>query len=286
MAWVLAVHLQRALRAGSMIRSVTTRTRSLRIHSLHIHPLKSARIVDVEAARVGPRGLIGDREWMFITAAGRFVTQRSHPRMATLVATPEAGGITLTHPAAGSLHLETPDTLLQGSLAMRRVTVWKREIEALDAGETAATYATRVLEEPARIVAAGSDNFPDGYPLLVCTLASLEDLNQRLPSPLPMNRFRPNIVIEGAEPWEEDRIRVLRIGDVHLRLVKPCTRCVMTSIDQDSGRRGLNPLPVLQEFRFDANLRGVTFGQNARVVHGAGSWLRRGDEILAEVSSA
>lgn len=257
-------------------------SRELHIHSLHLYPLKSARVVDVATARVGPRGLLGDRDWMFITAAGRFVTQRSHPQLARLIATPTADGVTLTHPYAGTLQLAAPAVLSPNTPETRRVTVWKRDIEAIDAGEVAADFASRVLDEPARIVAAGSDNFPDGYPLLVCTLASLADLNRRLPEALPMSRFRPNVVLEGAAPWEEDRLRVLRIGGVHLRLVKPCTRCVMTSIDQLSGRKGTSPLPVLQEFRYDENLRGVTFGQNARVVRGAGEWLNVGDTVIAE----
>lgn len=257
-------------------------SRELRIHSLHLYPLKSGRVVDVETARVGPRGLLGDREWMFITAAGRFVTQRSHPAMARLIATPTADGVSLSHPYAGTLSLTTPEVLAPTPPVTRRVTVWKRDIEAIDAGEAAADFASRVLGEPARIVAAGSDNFPDGYPLLICTLASLDDLNRRLPEALPMNRFRPNVVLAGAQPWEEDHLRVLRIGEVHLRLVKACTRCVMTSVDQQSGRKGLSPLPALQKFRYDEHLRGVTFGQNARVLRGMGSWLKVGDPVIAD----
>ncbi|MEY2721494.1 MAG: hypothetical protein RL597_939, partial [Pseudomonadota bacterium] len=156
---------------------------------------------------------------------------------------------------------------------------WKREIEVVDLGREAARYASAVVGEPARIVAAGSDNFPDGYPLLVCTLASLADLNRRLPSALPMNRFRPNIVLDGTTAWEEDQIKELRIGDAGLKLVKACTRCAVTGIDQQEGQKGLSPLPVLQEFRFDAQQRGVTFGQNARVARGAGSLLRVGDAV-------
>lgn len=259
-----------------------TATRDIRIHSLHLYPVKSARVIDVTQARVGPRGLIGDREWMLITAAGEFVTQRSHPVMAQLETKIETFGVSLSHPRAGQLQLETPQVLSPTANVTRRVRVWKREIEALDAGDAAAEFATRLLGAPARIVAAGSDNFPDGYPLLVCTQASLADLNRRLPTPLPMNRFRPNVVLEGPEAWEEDRIRVLRIGAIHLKLVKACTRCGMTGLDQRTGRRESSPLSVLQEFRYDENLRGVTFGQNARVAHGAGELLRVGDTVQVD----
>jgi len=258
-------------------------TGELRIQSLHIHPVKSCRAIDLDVARVGPRGLEHDREWMLITAAGRFVTQRSHPILALLRATPDAQGITLSHPQAGDQRIEAPLPMTTQPADWRRVTVWKREIEAIDAGEHAAQFASALIGEPARIVAGGSDHFADGYPLLVCTQASLDDLNRRLPEALPMSRFRPNIVLAGAEAWQEDRIRELRVGGLRLKLVKPCTRCVMTRIDQLTGERGLDPLPVLQEFRFDENLRGVTFGQNARVASGAGSLLRVGDTVEVEL---
>jgi len=258
-------------------------TGELRIQSLHIHPLKSCRAIDLDVVRVGSRGLEHDREWMLITAEGRFVTQRSHPTLALLRAAPDAQGITLSHPRAGKLRIEAPLPMSTQPDDWRRVTVWKREIEAIDAGEHAAQFASALIGEPARIVAGGSDHFADGYPLLVCTQTSLDDLNRRLPAALPMSRFRPNIVLSGAEAWQEDHIRELRIGSLRLKLVKPCTRCVMTRIDQATGQRGLDPLPVLHEFRFDENLRGVTFGQNARVATGAGSLLRIGDSVTIEL---
>lgn len=258
-------------------------TSPLRIQSLHVYPVKSCRAIDVDAARIGPRGLEHDREWMLITAAGRFVTQRSHPTLALLQTRPDALGITLEHPKAGTLRIEAPQPMGTPPGDWRRVMVWKREIESIDAGDTAAEFASALIGEPARIVAGGSDHFADGYPLLVCTQASLDDLNRRLAEALPMSRFRPNLVLEGAQPWQEDRIRELRVGSVRLALVKPCTRCVMTRIDQTTGRRGLDPLPVLQQFRFDENLGGVTFGQNARVAGGAGGMLRIGDAVEIEL---
>ncbi|MFM7396851.1 MAG: MOSC domain-containing protein [Gammaproteobacteria bacterium] len=253
--------------------------RNIRLHSLHIYPVKSGRVIDLDVARIGPRGLQYDREWMFITAEGRFITQRSHPVLARLEATPDDSGVTLSHPHAGQLRLERPAPMTTAPGDWRAVNVWKRSIDALDLGREAARFASAIVGEPARIVAAGSDNFPDGYPLLVCTLASLADVNRRLPSALPMTRFRPNLVLDGLDAWEEDQIKELRIGAVRLKLVKACTRCVMTSIDQQTGLKAVSPLPVLQEFRFDTALRGVTFGQNARVESGAGSLLRVGDAV-------
>lgn len=244
--------------------------------------MKSCRAVDLTEVRIGPRGLEHDRQWLLVTAAGRFVSQRSHPTLALLLAQADENGVSLTHPRAGSIRLDAPALMGASPESTQRVMVWKREIEAIDAGSAAADFASAMIGEPARIVSGLSDHFADGYPLLICTLASLEDLNRRLPEPLPMSRFRPNLVIEGADPWQEDHIRQLRVGGLRLKLVKPCTRCVMTGIDQLTGKKGLSPLPVLREFRFDDNVGGVTFGWNARLEGGIGGLLRVGDGVEAE----
>jgi uncharacterized protein YcbX len=124
-------------------------------------------------------------------------------------------------------------------------------------------------------------NFPDAYPLLVCSQASLDDLNGRLPAPLPMTRFRPNVVVEGLPPYAEDDIEELRFGEVRLRLVKACTRCSTTTIDQESGETSGDPLVALRRYRFDRALRGVTFGQNALVIAGLGAALGAGERGIA-----
>lgn len=260
-------------------------TDSLAIQSLHVYPLKSGRVIDLQQSRLGPRGLEHDRAWMLVTANGRFVTQRSHRTLALLRAVPNDNGITLEHPHAGSIHIETPALMASSPADLRRVMVWKREIDAIDAGESAADFASAVLGEPARVVAGESDHFADGYPLLICTQASLDDLNRRLPEPLPMGRFRPNIVLSGAKPWQEDHIRQLRVGGLRIKLVKACTRCVMTGVDQLTGQKGLSPLPVLREFRFDENIGGVTFGWNARLEGGVGGVLRVGDAVEIDARS-
>src|SRR5271170_858848 len=119
-------------------------------------------------------------------------------------------------------------------------------------------------------------SFPDGYPVLVCNEASLQDLNQRLGERLPMERFRPNIVVEGLPAWAEDHIDSLTLGPVTLRLVKPCTRCAIPSLDHRSGDPATDPLPVLRKFRFSKALRGIMFGENAVIMAGAGTAIRRG----------
>jgi uncharacterized protein YcbX len=171
--------------------------------------------------------------------------------------------------------------------------VWKDSITALDLGDAAATWLTEAVGHPARLLRispvldrranatfAGPVpaplSFADGFPVLVCNAASLAYLNARMPSPIGMERFRPNIVLEGLEPFEEDRISELRFEKVTLRLVKPSTRCVITSTDQRTGEASTNPLPILHAFRFDKALMGVTFGENAVIAHGVGEVLQRG----------
>jgi uncharacterized protein YcbX len=119
--------------------------------------------------------------------------------------------------------------------------------------------------------------FSDGYPILVISRASLDDLNSRLPQALPMERFRPNVVIDGVEAYDEDRMHELRSGPVTLRIVKPCVRCSITTTDQRRGAvDGVEPIRTLKEYRHDAALRGVTFGQNAIIVAGVGERLSVG----------
>jgi len=119
--------------------------------------------------------------------------------------------------------------------------------------------------------------FPDGYPILVVNSASLADLNTRLPQPMPMERFRPNLVLEGLPPWAEDRIAAITVGAVTLRLVKPCLRCSIPTLDHLTGEPAFNVLRVLQGFRFNRALHGVMFGENAVIEHGAGEELHQGD---------
>lgn len=177
----------------------------------------------------------------------------------------------------------------------RAVRIWKDACEGLDQGDEAAAWVSAVLGEPVRVVRAPATPgrranpqyagsvpsplaFPDGYPVLICNRASLDDLNRRLPQALPMERFRPNLVLEGLPAFAEDRIASIDVGEVRLTLVKPCTRCIIPSTDQRTGIRGFDPLPVLKTFRFDRELLGVTFGENAVISHGVGELLERGSE--------
>ena len=267
-----------------------------RIAALNVYPVKSCRGMPVAAAELLRTGLLHDRHWMLVRPNGRFVTQRELPRMALIGTQVGAAGLTLSAP--GMPELNVPRALAGPA---RPVTVWKFDGRGIDCGSEAAAWFTRYLETPLSLVAFDEDTprecsadwtgdiaavteFSDGFPILVISRASLDELNSRLLAKssraLPMERFRPNVVIDGVEAYAEDRIHELRVGDVALRLVKPCTRCSITTTDQQAGVvDGVEPLKTLKEYRFDRELRGVAFGQNAIVVSGAGERLRVGDSF-------
>ncbi|MDB6092279.1 MAG: hypothetical protein JWN85_5063 [Gammaproteobacteria bacterium] len=262
------------------------------VAGLYIYPVKSARGIPLARVRVAGAGFEWDRHWMLVDPKGMFITQRTHPQLAQIV--PEIGSDSLTLTAPDLPALRVPLEPCGESVPVR---VWDHSCTALDQGLTAAEWASQAVGKPVRLVRvspgmgraanpkyAGTTYapvaFPDGYPILVCNQASLADLNQRLPAAIPMERFRPNLVLSGLPAFAEDLIDSLRIGAITLRLVKPCTRCTVPSIDQRSGAPSTDPFPVLRTFRFDRALRGVTFGENAVVATGAGSVLEDGSECL------
>ena len=275
------------------------------VEELNIYPLKSGRAIAKQSVRIGRTGFEWDRNWMTVDRTGKFLSQRTHPLLAQIV--PEVSSDALVLNAPGRSALRVPHATegaatgaaegRPGAGSRVAVKVWDDPCEGVDQGDEASAWLTgflseavrlvRVVSEPKRIAKpkyAGSDShsvaFSDGFPILVVNRASLEDLNTRMPEPVPMNRFRPNIVLGGLPAFAEDRIDSVRIGDVELRLVKPCTRCIITSTDQQTGERTTNPLPVLRTFRFDRALLGVTFGENAIVTTGVGASLEVGTEAV------
>ncbi|HUQ09505.1 MAG TPA: MOSC N-terminal beta barrel domain-containing protein [Steroidobacteraceae bacterium] len=263
-----------------------------RITDLNVYPVKSCRGMPVAAAEVTRTGLLDDRHWMLVRPNGRFVTQRELPRMALIGTCVGSDGLTLTAPGMPALSVP------RGAAgAARPVTVWKFDGRGIDAGAEASAWATKYLETELSLVAFDADTprtcspewtqglhsvteFADGYPILVISRASLADLNGRLDKPLPMERFRPNIVIDGVGAYDEDRVHELNVEGITLRLVKPCTRCSITTTDQHLGAvDGVEPLRTLKAYRYDPELKGVLFGQNAIIVRGAGERLRVGDDF-------
>jgi len=276
----------------------------VRVAGLWIYPVKSLGGVAVRAARVGDLGLEGDRRWMLVDAAGRFLTQREHARLALGRVTPGAGGgLTLAAPGLPPLRVAVPP----GGAPRVRVTVFDDVVDVAPAAPEAHAWATAWLGAPTRLVympddvrrpvdpryAAPGDRiaFTDGYPVLVASQASLDDLNARLAgagaAPVGIERFRPSVLVaadeaEALAPYAEDGWRALRLGGgaeaVELAVVKPCARCVVTTIDQASAARGTEPLRTLATYRRHGNK--VRFAQNA-VVRAAGT-LRVGDPAAAD----
>lgn len=272
---------------------------TVRIESLAFYPIKGCHRVECQSAELLPSGLRHDREWMLVQPNGMFITQRTDAVLATLSPAFDAGERLLTVAATGRAPLRVP---LAGRGERRLVRVWSDSCEAEDQGDEAAAWFSEIVGRPLRLVRfpddgvrhanpqfAGKDHapvkFPDAYPVLVTQSASLAALNAAIvasgaapgEAPLPMTRFRPNIVLAGLAPFDEDRIDRLRIGDAELRFVKPSTRCVVTTTDQESGVRGIEPLPTLKKERWNGELKGVTFGENATVLR-PGS-LRVGDAV-------
>ena len=260
----------------------------LTLTSLTLYPIKSACGIALEESEVDPFGLQYDRRWMVVDQSGEFLSQRSHPRLALV--TPGIGNGLLRVNAPGMATLETP--LEPAPTVATRVTVWNDTCGAVWVGEPAAGWFSDFLGFSCSLVHMARDtirpadetyapagtrvSFADAFPFLLISEESLADLNQRLAEPLPMNRFRPNLVVAGASPYDEDRWDRIEISGIRLRIVKPCERCVVTTTDQTTTERGKEPLRTLATYR---NINGkVMFGQNA--VHEAPGRLRVGDPVL------
>jgi len=258
------------------------------VSALFVYPVKSMRGIPYTQVRLSATGLAWDRQWMVVDARGTFLSQRTHPLLARIVPEITADALVLNAPGAPTLRV--PFATTGEEVPVR---VWKDPCVGVEQGAAAHEWVSRFLGVPVRLVRVAPDMerranrefagttpaplaFADGYPMLVCSEASLEDLNERLREQLPMERFRPNIVLKGLPAWAEDHIDTLSIGPVTLRLVKPCTRCAIPSLDHRTGERATDPLPVLRKFRFNKALRGITFGENAVIVAGAGAAIERG----------
>jgi hypothetical protein len=268
-----------------------------RIASLHVHPVKSCAGVALPEALLVETGLDLDRAWMVVDAFGDMLTQRELPRMALVRPEFRADELVLRAPGMLALHLRT-DVVEEPT----RVQVWDDEVKAFDMGALAAQWFSDFLGHRVRLArfdpagrrladrawTGGADAetaFADGFPLLVANQASLDDLNRRLAqaghAPVTIERFRPNLVLDGLEAYDEDHVDELRFdtGDaaVRLKLVKPCVRCSIPNVDPATGV----PAPAVGEqlaaYRADPRMKGgITFGMNAIVQEGFERMLRVG----------
>lgn len=282
------------------------------ISQLNVYPIKSCAGITRDTVRLRAYGFEHDRNWMVIDPEGRFVTQRTHPRLALVQ--PALAGDTLVVSAPGMAALDLPiDPAALAGAPVVPATVWGDTVAALDAGEAAARWFSEFFGERLRLVrfdpgheriasrkwtgdATAQVRFADGFPLLVLGSASLDDLNARLAGKhvdrIPLNRFRPNLVLDGIDAYEEDYTETLRIaathGEVELRIVKPCTRCPIPTIDQARGapdpRWPAEPTETMSAYRADSRVGGgITFGQNAIIVGGVGDTLALGQTVDAEL---
>jgi hypothetical protein len=255
------------------------------IAALYVYPVKSLRGQAVDAAVVEERGLRHDRRWMVVDEDGVFLTQRTLPRMCRVAAAVREATLVLS--ADGAADLELPLEGVPGPT--RLVVVWHDEVRAVDQGDQAADWLGGRLGVGCRLVRMADDHvraaktgdarvgFADAFPFLVISRASLEDLNARLDEPLPMNRFRPNIVIEGVDPYAEDTWESVRVGELRLAAGAVCERCATTATDQATAERGVEPLQTLVSYRRTPE-GTVVFGRN--FIHSTqGVTIRVGDAV-------
>jgi hypothetical protein len=279
------------------------------ITALTLYPVKSCAGIALREAVVTRAGLMSehiyDREWMVVDADGNFLTQRQHPRMAAIV--PKIKLDTLELRAPGMLNLEIPLGLPHpDEERLITVKVWDDSVQAYDCDDVTATWFSQFLGIPCRLARFHPDAqrladtawtggleaptlFGDGYPMLVISQASLTDLNERLAAQgratLPMNRFRPNIVIDGIGAYEEDFAASITVGEAVIKPVKPCPRCRIPSIDQVTGEVGPSPLDILQTYRANPKIDGgLAFGMNAILLKGENQVLRVGQEAAVELT--
>lgn len=243
----------------------------IEVSELAIYPVKSLGQITVDSVRTGRFGFDLDRRWMVVDTDGHMITQRKKSRMCLIQ--PGVSENSLWLHASGMPDIEvfcSPD------LPHRSVTVWEDQCLALDCGDEAAEWLSQFLDMECRLVFFPDDEirqvdpvyaepgdctaFSDGFPILLISQASLNDLNRRLVTPVSMRRFRPNLVVTGCEPFAEDKWKKIRIDGITFRIVKPCSRCVVPNIDPETAEKSAEPNRTLSSFRRRDNK--IFFGQN------------------------
>lgn len=274
------------------------------IARLFVYPVKSCAGIEVQQALLTDTGLDLDRAWMVVDAEGMFVTQRTLPRMALIRPQLKADEMVLRAPGMLALHVA-----IDAVEAPATVTVWRDTVPAWDMGAVAAQWFTDFLGQPCRLVrfdpeyrrlssmewtggVEAPNQFSDGFPLLLASQASMDELNLRLQAAghaaAGIERFRPNVVMAGVDAHDEDRVDLVRVdaqeGEIHLQPVKPCSRCPIPDIDPATAESNPSVGDTLRTYRKDQRLDGaITFGMNAIVRQGAGQMLRVGQRVAANL---
>ncbi|MBK8226222.1 MAG: MOSC domain-containing protein [Flavobacteriales bacterium] len=245
--------------------------------TIRIHPVKSLGGFAVQQAKLTDRGLQHDRRWMLVDPDGRFLSQREIPAMACLRCAPQGDGFRVTDIRNGEA-IDLPWSI--ASEGSRMASVWSDLVRVEQGNAQWSTWFSARLGADVQLVfmpeathrridgryAKGHTSLSDGFPYLIVSQASLDDLNARLDAPVPMDRFRPNLVIAGGAAFQEDAWKEVAIGGARFQLVKPCARCVITATDQSTGERGKEPLRTLATYR--ARDGKVLFGMNAAGLEG------------------
>lgn len=265
----------------------------MKLLSAFVYPVKSMRGIEVSTLTLDAQGVVGDRRWMVVDAKDQFLTQRATPALARIQPTLIAEGLRLED-EGGRVEVPMPPL----TALRRRVTVWRDTVDALDAGDEVAAWLSTRLGAGVRLVAFAPDvrrevdvtyardaqtTFTDAYPALIVNEASLDALNAKLERAIPMNRFRPNLVVRAESAWVEDGWRKLKVDGLAFDSVKPCARCVAITTDQHSGARpdGSAPLTVLNDLHGLPG-KGAIFGMN--LVHRALGSLRVGGEVHVDAN--
>ncbi len=249
----------------------------LTLSEIWIYPIKSLAGIRLSRATVMRKGLQYDRRWMLVDEAGRFITQREHPEMALFKVTIDNGqllvkSLTSTE-SPESISIDLIPTINKQHL---KVKIWDDEVEAVEADPTHSRWFSEKLGFACKLVFFPEGNkrdidpkyahekeqvsLADGYPFMIIGQSSLDDLNNRMKVALSMRRFRPTFVFTGGEPFEEDNWKFFRIGKNRFKGVKLCARCVLPTVDPDTGIKGKEPLATLATYRNVNNK--ILFGQN------------------------
>jgi len=253
---------------------------SFRLTTINIYPLKSAKAVTLKHSQVQSQGLQYDRRWMLVDEHGQFISARKHPKLLQVYAEASVKGLHIRLPGKALVHIPLPTHTPTAT-----VTLWGQQCHVLPAGTHYDRLFSDYLQHPCRVVTASPRHprridptyaqptdqvsFADGFPLLLISENSLADLNHRLDTPVSMSHFRPNLVVTASQAFEEDQWRSIRINHVRFSLVKPCSRCIITTLDPESGQSQPQgePLRTLKQYRQKDHQ--VFFGQNV-IAHNPG----------------
>ena len=260
------------------------------LSEIWIYPIKSLSGIRLTRAEVEEKGLKYDRRWMIIDENGVFVTQRTLYKMALIGVELLSDGLIISYRPEINNWIFVPFQPVSANLVS--VTIWDDEVEAITVSDEADKWLSRVLTKNVRLVimpestqrkadpkyAKNEENvsFADGFPFLIISQASLDNLNSHLPEPIEMKRFRPNFVVTGTAPHEEDEWKIIQIGNIKFDIVKPCARCVLTTVDPKTGEKGSEPLKTLSTYRRVNNK--ILFGQNV-VARDFGT-INEGDRLI------